>query len=334
MVPNFSNSQDMYAVILAGRDPARPMPLSRRIAGRSKQYWRTFGQSTLLGKTHRRVALAINSRRIIVVLTKKDDDFNDRQTCHSAQPMLVIQPRDCGSGPAILYALIRLAKLNPDAVVSVFPSHQHTGHGRLFTPQLHIAMWAARLHPAHVVLLGIRPDRAESHFDWIEPVRYGTHWSSLLKVARIWEKPPSVLAQSLWSQGCLVNSYVMTGTVRAFLGLAGRTLPEVMRAFTPIWLVLGTKHEAGVIEQVYARLPHSDFSRDVLARNARALLVFPVEGACRSSIDDRRLLHGALARDNIGANWEFRSRFERFCLSRCSTATAPGPRKLSLFNGK
>jgi mannose-1-phosphate guanylyltransferase len=297
--------QDRFAIVLAGGDANRLMPLSRRITGQSipKQFCPIVGERTLLDQTRRRVALEFNPKRIIVVLTRHHEDFYADQVDDLSDSNLVIQPQNRGTAPAILYALLRVAKRNPHAIVSVFPSDHYVDQERRFMSAADVAMRIATFRRTQLILLGMKPDRSESGYGWIEPGERIEERSGLSRVARFWEKPPKMLAQKLWQRGCLWNSFVMVGTIRAFLTLMARTLPELRRTFASAWLALGTSDEQAVMERVYASLPCRDFSRGVLARSARGLAVVPVKDVYWNDLGDSRRVYATLARTQIRPSW-------------------------------
>jgi mannose-1-phosphate guanylyltransferase len=284
------------------------MPLSRRITGRSipKQFCPVVGESSLLDQVRRRVALAVSPRHTILVLTRQHQDFYLDQVRDVPQSHLLVQPDNRGTAPAILYALMRLAKLDPYAVVTLFPSDHYVDDERLFMSQTKAAMRAASLSPTQLVLLGIRPDRAEAGFGWIEPAERRDCNAGPLRVARFWEKPSVPVANRLWKQGCLWNSFVIAGTIRAFLTMIVRALPELQRAFACAFSVLGTPHERAVMERIYAKIPCRDFSREVLERNAQDLMVLPVEDVYWNDLGDPRRVYETLARAQIRPGWMMR----------------------------
>jgi mannose-1-phosphate guanylyltransferase len=305
MHPSHRIEQDRYAVILAGGDATRLMPLTRRITGRSipKQFCPLLGERTLLGQTRHRVGMKFGTRHTMVVLTHQHEEFYRDQVNDLPDSNLVVQPKNRGTAIAILYALLRIAKLNPSAVVAVFPSDHYVDSERRFMSHVDMAMQAATFRRSRLILLGMKPDRTESDYGWIEAAEKLGEDSTLLSVRRFWEKPPKAIAQMLWHQGCLWNSFVMAGTVLAFLTMTARSLPGLKRAFASMSRALGIPDEQAAMQTLYAALPSCDFSREVLARNAQSLAVVPVEDVFWNDLGDPRRVYQTLARNPVHPIW-------------------------------
>src|SRR4030095_13187367 len=92
-----------------------------------------------------------------------------------------------------------------------------------------------------ITLLGIKPDKPEIEYGWIEPegVLEPTN-GCLSRVRRFWEKPSYRVARRLMQRGCLWNSFVMIGSVKAFLKIIERTLPRLYGLFAEIAATFGT----------------------------------------------------------------------------------------------
>jgi mannose-1-phosphate guanylyltransferase len=66
-----------------------------------------------------------------------------------------------------------------------------------------------------ITLLGIKPDKPEVSYGWIEPDEpLEPSNGRLSRVRRLWEKPSHYIAQKLMQRGCLWNSFVMVGSVK------------------------------------------------------------------------------------------------------------------------
>jgi mannose-1-phosphate guanylyltransferase len=208
-------SEHRWGVILAGGDGKRLLSLTRRIAGddRPKQFCTIMGHDTLLGQTQSRTWKSVAPERTCVVVTKSHERFYADRRFASRTSSLLIQPRNQGTAPAIVYSLMRLRELDPGAVVAFFPCDHHFADEEGFTASVKLAFEAAECPPGPVVLLGIVPDAPEVAYGWIEPATpTGFGAGPIFRVGRFWEKPSLSLASALMKRGCLWNSFVMVGT--------------------------------------------------------------------------------------------------------------------------
>ncbi len=182
-----------WGIILAGGDGARLRTLTRRIAGddRPKQFCSIVGGETLLDQTSRRAALAIAPERILAVFTQAHERFYQPLLAASPSSRAVVQPENRGTAPAILYALLRLAAVAPDAVAAIFPSDHYVSDGPAFMAHVRATFDAVAARPEVVALLGIAPDGPEVEYGWIEPADPITaeEPETLSRVRRFWEKP-------------------------------------------------------------------------------------------------------------------------------------------------
>src|SRR5215208_4223860 len=111
-----------WAVILAGGDGTRLKCLSRKIAGdeRPKQFCSLLGKRTLLEETQRRAALELAPERTVCVVNCAHEEFYAPILRREAAQSIVVQPRNRGTAPAILYSLLRIAAVDPKAIVAFF----------------------------------------------------------------------------------------------------------------------------------------------------------------------------------------------------------------------
>jgi hypothetical protein len=82
-------------------------------------------------------------------------------------------------------------------------------------------------------------------------------------------------------RGCLCNSFVMIGAAGAFLELLRRTQPELLVNFESL-----PAYDAEPVRRLYATLPASNFSEDVLSACPSALTVLRTVGLARSDLGE------------------------------------------------
>ncbi|MEZ5345466.1 MAG: sugar phosphate nucleotidyltransferase [Pyrinomonadaceae bacterium] len=300
------NSSESYgpnnwAVILAGGDGTRLLPLTRKLSGddRPKQFCRVIGKSTLLDETRRRVALGISPQNTMFVLTDKHKTYFTDALADVPSENLVVQPQNAGTAPAILYSLMRLEMESPCASAAFFPSDHYFSSDQVFMAHVRTAFEITETKPESIVLLGIEPENPDEEYGWIEPDSTASKNNPLkfARVRRFWEKPAPDLANRLLLRGCLWNSFVMIGKVSAFLDLIRRSTTELFETFGEIRSKLNTLQETEAVSHLYKKLPRdTNFSKDVLTVMAKNLTVIPVRGSKWSDLGSPRRVYSTLHR--------------------------------------
>lgn len=269
-----------WGVILAGGDGTRLRALTRRITGDEtpKQFCALLGRESLLDQTRRRVALAIPKEQTLMVLTRKHERFYSTQLSDVSAERLLVQPSNQGTAPAILHAVLHLAREYPEDAVAFFPSDHYFSDEESLMAHIKDAFEIVAQHPETIVLLGITPTEPETGYGWIEPGSPvpGQSHRVVNRVRRFWEKPHPALAQSLLERGCLWNSFLMVGRVSAFLEMIRRAVPDLYEPFAAAQTSLGTEGREAALSSLYQSIPSINFSEEVLARLHDSLAVLRV----------------------------------------------------------
>ena len=291
--------RNQWAIILAGGDGTRLQSMTRAITGdnRPKQFVPVIGRSTLLDQTRRRVALAFDPSRTSIVVTQKHRRFYGPIANEISPSLLLEQPVNKGTAPAILYALLHVATKSPNAIVALFPSDHFFADDEEFMSHIDVAIDALMVQPETVMLLGITPTAPETEYGWIEPEPsiLASVEKSITRVKKFWEKPGANLASSLMKRGCLWNSFVMVGRVDALLKMTRAALPEMFAAFTAV----RRRFEAAALAEVYSRIDDSNFSHQVLAVRPQDLMVVRVGDVGWSDLGEPKRVLSTLARIGV-----------------------------------
>jgi mannose-1-phosphate guanylyltransferase len=220
-------------------------------------------------------------------------------------PRALAQPEDRGTATAILLAAHWIVARDPTATVIVAPSDHLIVEEALFMEHLAAVARFAQRQPEWITLLGAQPTEPEIEYGWIEagPRAGWTTEGPLYRVLRFREKPSSELAETLYTNGCLWNTFVFVAGARTLIAAGGECVPQLNDRLGRLSAFFGTEHESWAIRQAYAMAPRANFSRSVLERCPGALAVskLPALTWCDLGTPDRVIK--TLTRLGISPPW-------------------------------
>ena len=224
----------VHPILLAGGSGTRLWPLSRK--SYPKQFAQLMGDESLFQAS----ALRLSGEGFAapVILTGADFRFivtEQLAAVEIAPAGILIEPEGRNTAPAILAAALNLAARAPEALMLVAPSDHVIPDAAGFRAAVQGATEAAQA--GQLVTFGIRPDRAETGYGWLEmsqaPSADFAPEPQPLK--RFVEKPDSASAramleggQHLWNAGIFLFS-VQT-IIAAFEAHAPEMLTQVRTA--------------------------------------------------------------------------------------------------------
>ena len=287
-----SKNADRWGIVLAGGhgDRLRDFACQERADYLPKQYICLTGKKSMLEQTLDCVERLMPAERLLIVIGKEHLQF-DEVRCQLASRKkegVIIQPMNKDTGPGILLPLLYLGKLNPSAIVTIFPSDHFIVEENLFMEHVARACTIVESDDSRIVLLGAAPNEANPEYSYIVPAKNidDPQFAGLTTVEMFIEKPLTETAKLIISKGGLWNTMVLVVACKTLLESFKHAAPELYRAFQPIQSAIGTPDEARVIEQVYQKLRPFNFSRGVLEMlsygNRRNLQVLPVRGVMGS----------------------------------------------------
>jgi mannose-1-phosphate guanylyltransferase len=286
-----TKKQNCWAIILAGGEQRLTPDLHCCIAGEKtpRQFSRTVDGQSLIEQTRRRVEMAIPKDQIFYTLNHSDERFYVPLLFDALLARLVVQPLNRGTAPAILYALMRLGLVDPNARVALFPCDRSVSDDRLLMRQVKVAFDVIEQRPDQIVVLGIAPTTPEPAYGWIEPASpFRCAGETLFHVLRFVENPPAEVARRMHAYGrCLWNSFVFIARLPNLLALIIRTLPELYQIFAGFTGTLGTEFETENVERTYRAIEPVDFCKSALSTQVRKhLSVLPVSGLCWNDLSN------------------------------------------------
>lgn len=274
-----SSYSNRWGLVLAGGDGSRLKSLTKGIAGYElpKQFCPILSSKPLLRETLDRVSQVVAPGRTVVSVNRDHRRFYTPMF-QGAPQLLVEEPCNRGTAPAILHALMRLDELAPYAIVGLFPSDHYFGDEARLAEYADSA-FAAATDSDVVVLLGAEAAGPEQAYGWIEPETSLTSADQrLFSVRRFVEKPDAQLANELWRAGALWNTFVLVARGSTLLQLFIVTMPRLYKSFSDVRHALGTVFEADVLARLYDQLPILGFTELALQRCAANLKVMPMHG--------------------------------------------------------
>jgi len=120
-----------------------------------------------------------------------------------------------GTAPGILYALLVVAKRSANASVVIFPSDHYVADDDRFMQHVDSAFDATLRHPETPIILGVRPLRSRTRLRLDRTGYANLEWrgASRLRISGFWEKTPLHIARELFRRACLLNTFIVVGTV-------------------------------------------------------------------------------------------------------------------------
>lgn len=280
---------------------------TRRISGHEtpKQFCVLTGTTTPLEQTLQRASLTADRGLTLIVVNRAHEGFYVPLLRHLDPRELVVQPRNLDTAPAILYALLRLARSDPHASTVIMPSDHYIEDERGFARHVAAAFSAVEERPELTVLLGMKPSSPETSYGWIAtgPGIAEAAGNRILSVKQFIEKPTLPDANRLMEQGCLWNTSVIVGRISTLLGLFMIATPALYFSFLRVRSRLNTPFENDAIEALYTDLAPANFSRQVLERAGVNLAVLPIEGVHWSDLGEADRVLAALARSGARPRW-------------------------------
>lgn len=287
-----TDTSETFVVVLAGGEGTRLAPLTRALYGHDlpKQFAVIAGDRSLLQESVERALRIAPAERVIVIVTAHREAVAREQLAGYGVELLV-QPRNLDTGPGMLLPLATIVARSPRARVVFLPSDHFIVDDRPLIDAL--AATAETGEVRHrLSLVGVKPTGPEVEYGWVVPGR--RVGDGAFGVERFVEKPEAAVAEQLWREGGLWNTFISAGPVRVFWDLARRYLPAQAEILAGYTRAIGLAADPAALVETYRTLQPANFSREVLA-HARELVVIPVAGTGWSDWGSPKRVFASLA---------------------------------------
>jgi mannose-1-phosphate guanylyltransferase/mannose-6-phosphate isomerase len=254
-----------YAVILCGGGGARLWPISR--SEKPKQFLLINSTQSLFQETVERLSNKVDLSKLYTVT--KDSCAHEVKGQLAGKYVdaignVISEPASRNTLPALILAIRKIREIDPEALISVFPSDHSIQDKNAFLDAWENAELGAS--QGYFMLLGIKPTRAATGYGYIKPAKSGLH--KLIHVDQFVEKPNLLSAEKYLKDGYFWNSGIFVFRVDVFMDALLEHQPDIYSEIMKMPLI-PSKEE-------YERIPSISIDRG-LAEKLENIAFIPVD---------------------------------------------------------
>ena len=268
---NQKKNKNYYAVIMAGGVGSRFWPVST--AEFPKQFHDMLGAGqTLIQKTYSRLSKTVPAENIFVLTNERYNDLVLEQLPLISQQQVLLEPAMRNTAPCILYAALKIQKIDPNAVMVVAPSDHWIEDEVEFCENLQQCFEFSSKNNA-LMTLGIVPTFANTGFGYIEYDKSNT--DAIKTVSQFREKPDYITAVSFLDAGnFLWNGGIFIWSVSSILESFKIFQPAMNALFEKGLNDFNTENEQKFIDENYALADNISIDYAIL-ESAKNVFVLP-----------------------------------------------------------
>ncbi len=244
-----AKNSNFYPVILAGGRGTRFWPLSRK--KRAKQLLALDGKQTMIQQTVARLLPLAPAKKFWIITNEDLRSAVAKQLPKLPKAQVLAEPVGRNTAPAIGLAAFLLLRENPDAVLGLFPSDHVIGDEARYRETLERGIEIAAAG-GNIVVLGIRPNRAETGYGYIEVG--SASQGEALRVRRFTEKPDAKKAAEFVAAGNYFwNSGMFLWSARTLADALQEHLPKTALLLEEIAATVGARKFAATFRKLYPK---------------------------------------------------------------------------------
>jgi mannose-1-phosphate guanylyltransferase len=244
-----AKNSNFYPVILAGGRGTRFWPLSRK--KRAKQLLALDGKQTMIQQTVARLLPLASPKKFWIITNEDLRAAVTKQLPKLPKAQVLAEPVGRNTAPAIGLAAFLLLRENPEAVLGLFPSDHVVGDEKRYRDTLGRGIEIAAAG-ASIVVLGIRPNRPETGYGYIEAG--SAFQGEALRVRRFTEKPDAKRAAEFVAAGNYFwNSGMFLWSARTLADALREHLPKTAPLLEEIAAAFGTRKFATTFRKLYPK---------------------------------------------------------------------------------
>ncbi|WP_026710364.1 mannose-1-phosphate guanylyltransferase [Flavobacterium filum] len=264
-------NKNYYAILMAGGVGSRFWPVSTTEF--PKQFHDMLGSGeTLIQKTFSRLSKLIPTENILILTNERYNDLVLKQLPLVKPEQVLLEPTMRNTAPCILYASLKIKKMNPDAVMVVAPSDHWIEDETAFVSNLQQCFEYCQNENA-LMTLGIQPTFPNTGFGYIEFDKSDSN--PIKKVNQFREKPDYATAKSFLESGnFLWNGGIFIWSVQSITEAFAAFQPQMNQLFLEGFEKYNTEAEIDFIHQNYASAENISIDYAILEK-AQNVFVLP-----------------------------------------------------------
>ena len=262
----------LIAVILAGGSGTRFWPRSRKT--RAKQVLTLSGETSMIQQTVERLLPVARAEDIWVLTNDALRATMLEQLPEVESAHMLSEPEARNTAPACALAAFLLERVQPEAVLGIFPSDHVVGDARRFHEVVAAGVQLAA-SGERIVVLGVPPTRPETGYGYIErghevdsaavPSNGVPAWS----VKRFVEKPDRNRAEIFFASNAYAwNSGIFLWSAKTLTNAIRQYCPDMVAPLEKIAAAYGTPEFAQVFAAEYGKC--TDISVDFAVLEPRS----------------------------------------------------------------
>ncbi|WP_199118845.1 mannose-1-phosphate guanylyltransferase [Pedobacter sp. ASV28] len=268
--------KNKYALIMAGGVGSRFWPVSRTEF--PKQFIDFFGiGKTLIQSTYERFLKICPPENIFIVTNEIYTNLVKEQLAGISEQQILAEPMMRNTAPCIAYGSMKIAEINPNAVIVVAPSDHTIANQAAFIEAIEQSIASASKHNC-LITLGIKPNRPDTGYGYIQYIdEVLADNSEVHKVKTFTEKPNLELARSFLQSGdFLWNAGIFIWSAKAINRAFEKHLPDMHELFAAGKAIYNTLNEKQFISNTYLQCTNISIDFGIMEK-AENVYVLPSE---------------------------------------------------------
>ncbi|WP_394137996.1 mannose-1-phosphate guanylyltransferase [Cytobacillus oceanisediminis] len=197
----------LKVVIMAGGTGTRFWPLS--VNEKPKQFLSLINKKTMLQQTYNRFRKWLPEEKIYIVTSEEYATLVKEQLA-IPHKQLILEPLQRDTGPCVTLTALTFLKENDNEVFAAVPSDHYFPEDDSIFELFKLAETTAK-SDLSIVTLGIKPDRPETGYGYIQAEQNRDYMGQVLRVKKFIEKPCKQKAEELlkaedvyWNSGIFI----------------------------------------------------------------------------------------------------------------------------------